>query len=125
MPSWMRGIFHKSVTAYDCTFHLSQHCPASPTGIQPALVVASEPTATANPGMPISSDSLSSTSTLKGNIFPSLLFVNGAERKELTLSLQPFSVGRKTGKNLEIPDPRISRDHAEIICEEGEYYIID
>src|SRR5438270_3659645 len=75
--------------------------------------------------MPISSDSPSSTSTLKGNIFPSLLFVNGAERKELTLSLQPFSVGRKTGKNLEIPDPRISRDHAEIICEEGEYYIID
>src|SRR5712671_642441 len=75
--------------------------------------------------MPISSDSPSSAATLRGNLFPSLLFVNGAERKEHTLSLQPFSVGRKTGKNLEIADPRVSRDHAEIICEEGEYYIID
>lgn len=75
--------------------------------------------------MPISSDSPSSAATLRGNLFPALLFVNGAERKELTLSLQPFSVGRKTGKDLEIPDPRVSRDHAEIICEEGEFYIID
>jgi sigma-B regulation protein RsbU (phosphoserine phosphatase) len=51
--------------------------------------------------------------------------VNGAEQRKLNLSLIPFSIGRKSGKDLEISDPRISRDHAEIICEEGEFYVID
>jgi sigma-B regulation protein RsbU (phosphoserine phosphatase) len=37
----------------------------------------------------------------------------------------PFTIGRKTGKDLEIPDPRISRDHAEIILEDGHYFIVD
>jgi sigma-B regulation protein RsbU (phosphoserine phosphatase) len=37
----------------------------------------------------------------------------------------PFCIGRKTGKDLEIPDPRISRDHAEIVCEDGDYYVVD
>lgn len=62
---------------------------------------------------------------MKSNLFPSLLFVNGAEQRKLNLSLMPFAIGRKTGKDLEIPDPRVSRDHAEIICEEGAYYVID
>ncbi|MCU1284192.1 MAG: Serine phosphatase RsbU, regulator of sigma subunit [Acidobacteriales bacterium] len=59
------------------------------------------------------------------SIFPSMLFVHGAEQRELRLSLLPFCIGRKSGKDLEIPDPRISRDHAEIVCEEGDYYVID
>lgn len=37
----------------------------------------------------------------------------------------PFTIGRKTGKDLEIPDPRVSRDHAEIVCEDGVYYVTD
>jgi phosphoserine phosphatase RsbU/P len=61
----------------------------------------------------------------KNPIFPSVLFVHGAERREIGLSLMAFTIGRKTGKDLEIPDPRISRDHAEIVCEEGSYYVID
>ncbi len=54
-----------------------------------------------------------------------ILFVHGAERREIPLRNTPFGIGRKTGKDLEIPDPRISRDHAEIVCEEGIYYIVD
>ena len=54
-----------------------------------------------------------------------MLFVHGAEQREMILSLAPFAIGRKSGKDLEIPDPRISRDHAEIVCEEGNYYVVD
>jgi sigma-B regulation protein RsbU (phosphoserine phosphatase) len=67
----------------------------------------------------------SSSASRASGIFPSLLFVHGAEQKELALSLVSFCIGRKTGKDLEIPDPRISRDHAEIVCEEGDYYVVD
>jgi phosphoserine phosphatase RsbU/P len=54
-----------------------------------------------------------------------VLFVHGAERREIPLPPGPFAIGRKTGKDLEIPDPRISRDHAEIIFEDGNYYVVD
>jgi serine phosphatase RsbU (regulator of sigma subunit)/pSer/pThr/pTyr-binding forkhead associated (FHA) protein len=61
----------------------------------------------------------------KNAMFPSVLFVHGAERREIGLSMMAFTIGRKTGKDLEIPDPRISRDHAEIVCEEGVYFVVD
>ena len=61
----------------------------------------------------------------KSGMFPSLLYVHGAEQKEIHLGPMPFTIGRKTGKDLEIPDPRVSRDHAEIICEDGAYYVVD
>jgi sigma-B regulation protein RsbU (phosphoserine phosphatase) len=67
----------------------------------------------------------SSATSRASGLFPSLLYVHGAEQKELALSLMPFCIGRKTGKDLEIPDPRISRDHAEIVCEDGDYFIVD
>jgi len=56
---------------------------------------------------------------------PMLLFVHGAEQRELVLTPLPFGIGRKTGKDLEIPDPRISRDHAEIVLEGSDYYVVD
>src|SRR5437868_464727 len=77
--------------------------------------------------MPISSSSSSAAITgraPKSGIFPTILFVHGSEQREMALSV-PFCVGRKTGKDLEIPDPRISRDHAEIILEDGAYYVVD
>ncbi len=58
-------------------------------------------------------------------VLPKLLFINGAEQREIQLSLMPFRIGRKTGKDLEIPDPRVSRDHAEIVCENGDFFLID
>ncbi len=76
--------------------------------------------------MPLSSSNAAAgLGTVKGAISPSLLFVNGAEQRKLNLTLLPFAIGRKSGKDLEIPDPRVSRDHAEIVCEEGDYYVVD
>src|SRR3954466_13725296 len=73
---------------------------------------------------PLSSSSAISRAAVSATM-PKLLFVHGAEQRELPLAPIPFGIGRKTGKDLEIPDPRISRDHAEIICENGEYFVVD
>ncbi len=56
---------------------------------------------------------------------PVLLFVEGAEQRTINLERLPFSIGRKTDKDLVIPDSRVSREHAQIICENGEYWVID
>jgi len=58
-------------------------------------------------------------------IFPVLLYINGAEQREITLSLANFTIGRKAGKDLEIADPRVSRDHAEIVAEDSSYFVVD
>jgi serine phosphatase RsbU (regulator of sigma subunit) len=58
-------------------------------------------------------------------VFPSLIFVQGNEQRSLVLDHTPFTVGRKVDKDLVIPDPRVSRDHAEIRSENGEFFVID
>src|SRR5581483_2922172 len=37
----------------------------------------------------------------------------------------PFSVGRKVDKDLVITDPRVSRDHAQIVSENGAFWVVD
>ena len=56
---------------------------------------------------------------------PVLLYVEGAEQRTISLERVPFSIGRKTDKDLVIPDSRVSRDHAQIIGENGEYFLVD
>ena len=56
---------------------------------------------------------------------PVLLFVNGNEQRRLTIDHTPFTIGRKTDRDLHIPDSRVSREHASIVAEDGRYYIID
>jgi len=58
-------------------------------------------------------------------IFPTLVFVQGNEQRVIKLDHSPFSVGRKVDKDLVIPDPRVSRDHAMIISENGEFCLVD
>src|SRR4051812_18741060 len=72
---------------------------------------------------PISSSAVSRAAV--SATIPKLLFVHGAEQRELLLAHVPFGIGRKTGKDLEIPDPRISRDHAEIVLEGTDYFVVD
>ena len=67
----------------------------------------------------------SSSIARSSSTLPTLLFVHGAEQRELVLTPLPFGIGRKTGKDLEIPDPRISRDHADIILEGADYFVVD
>lgn len=57
--------------------------------------------------------------------FPSLVFVRGTEQHPIVLNHTPFTVGRKVDKDLVISDPRVSRDHAAIISEDGTFYVLD
>jgi len=69
----------------------------------------------------ISSQSHSSTS----GVFPALVFVQGSEQKNIILNRTPFTVGRKVDKDLVIADPRVSRDHAQIMQEGADFFLVD
>jgi serine phosphatase RsbU (regulator of sigma subunit)/pSer/pThr/pTyr-binding forkhead associated (FHA) protein len=58
-------------------------------------------------------------------LFPSLVLVQGGEQRTLSLDHAPFTVGRKVDKDLVIADPRVSRDHAIIVSENGAFTVID
>jgi len=58
-------------------------------------------------------------------IFPTLVFVQGNEQRVINLDHSPFSVGRKVDKDLVIADPRVSRDHALIVSENGVFSVVD
>src|SRR4030081_1280683 len=58
-------------------------------------------------------------------VFPALILVQGNEQKNIVLNRTPFSVGRKVDKDLVIADPRVSRDHAQIVLEDSDFFLID
>ena len=58
-------------------------------------------------------------------MFPALVFVQGSEQKNIVLNRTPFTVGRKVDKDLVIADPRVSRDHAQIMQQGLEFFIED
>src|SRR4030081_1286710 len=58
-------------------------------------------------------------------VFPTLVFVQGNEQRVINLDHSPFSVGRKVDKDLVIADPRVSRDHALIVSENGQFCVVD
>jgi serine phosphatase RsbU (regulator of sigma subunit)/pSer/pThr/pTyr-binding forkhead associated (FHA) protein len=64
-------------------------------------------------------------STSGSGVFPALVLVQGNEQKNIVLNRTPFSVGRKVDKDLVIADPRVSRDHAQIVQEDGVFFVID
>src|SRR5579872_4485374 len=58
-------------------------------------------------------------------VFPALVFVQGSEQKNIVLNRIPFSVGRKVDKDLVIAEPRVSRDHAQIMQEGQDFFLVD
>ncbi len=58
-------------------------------------------------------------------VFPSILVVEEGAQRNLVLNHSPFTVGRKADRDLVIADPRVSREHAEIVCESGEFFMVD
>jgi phosphoserine phosphatase RsbU/P len=58
-------------------------------------------------------------------VFPALVYVQGSEQKNIVLNRTPFSVGRKVDKDLVIADPRVSRDHAQIMQEGQDFFLED
>src|SRR5215472_13065733 len=71
------------------------------------------------------SPSTSPISSPGSSIFPTLVFVQGNEQRTINLDHTPFTVGRKVDKDLVIADPRVSRDHALITSENGQFYVLD
>ena len=58
-------------------------------------------------------------------IFPRLLLVEGGAQRNLTVGHSPFTVGRKADRDLVIADARVSREHADIVSEEGKFFVVD
>ena len=59
------------------------------------------------------------------SIFPIAIFVQGNDQQTLSLNHTPFTVGRKVDRDLVIADPRVSREHATIVSENGEFFVVD
>jgi serine phosphatase RsbU (regulator of sigma subunit) len=71
-------------------------------------------------------NTISSPSHSSGSgVFPALVLVQGSEQKNIVLNRTPFTVGRKVDKDLVIADPRVSRDHAQIIQDGHDFFIED
>src|SRR6266404_6081638 len=65
------------------------------------------------------------TTTTRSGALPLLLVVNGTEQTRVPVERTPFGIGRKTDKELVLADPRVSRDHAQIMLENGEFWLVD
>ncbi len=75
--------------------------------------------------MPLNAIGPSSHHGSSSGVFPALVFVQGSEQKNIVLNRTPFTVGRKVDKDLVIADPRVSRDHAQIVQEGMDFYLQD
>jgi len=75
--------------------------------------------------MALNTISQSSHHSSGSGVFPALVFVQGSEQKNIVLNRTPFTVGRKVDKDLVIADPRVSRDHAQIMQEGQEFFLED
>ena len=69
--------------------------------------------------------SVSSSQSGISSVFPVAIFVQGSEQQTLSLNHSPFTVGRKVDRDLVIADPRVSREHASIVAENGEFFLVD
>jgi serine phosphatase RsbU (regulator of sigma subunit)/pSer/pThr/pTyr-binding forkhead associated (FHA) protein len=72
-----------------------------------------------------SSGSASDSGASSSGLFPTLILVQGNDQRTINLDHSPYSVGRKVDKDLVIADPRVSRDHALIVSENGAFYLVD
>ena len=57
--------------------------------------------------------------------FPELVFMLESEQRKIPLDHTPFTIGRRTDRDLIIGDPRVSRDHASILSEGSDYVVVD
>ena len=70
-------------------------------------------------------NTISQSHSSGSGVFPALVFVQGSEQKNIVLNRTPFTVGRKVDKDLVIADPRVSRDHAQIMQEGVDFFLED
>lgn len=67
---------------------------------------------------------LSSTPTTRSREV-SLYIETGGEQRKLVVSHSPFTIGRSPDCDAVVADFRVSRTHAKIIAENGEYFVLD
>ena len=56
---------------------------------------------------------------------PVLVVVEGTDRRTIVLDHFPFTIGRRTDRDLVMADPRVSREHAHFIREPDGTYLVD
>ena len=56
---------------------------------------------------------------------PILVVVEGTTQRTITLDTTPFTVGRNKENHLVIADGHVSRNHAGIVLESGEFFLVD
>src|SRR5215469_4136534 len=56
---------------------------------------------------------------------PVLVVVEGADRRTIVLDHFPFTIGRRTDRDLVMADPRVSREHAQFSREADGTYLVD
>ena len=56
---------------------------------------------------------------------PTLVFVEGTQRRQFRLQKVPFTIGRRVDKDLVLTESRCSRDHATITLESDGYFLMD
>ncbi len=54
-----------------------------------------------------------------------LLLVDGSSQREAVMAHSPFTIGRSPDRDLVLPYPYISRNHAEIVYEGGQFHLVD
>ena len=54
-----------------------------------------------------------------------LVVVEGADRRTLVLDHYPYTIGRRTDRDLVMADPRVSREHAQFAREADGIYVVD
>jgi phosphoserine phosphatase RsbU/P len=54
-----------------------------------------------------------------------LVVVEGTDRRTVVLDHYPFTIGRRTDRDLVMADPRVSREHAQFVREGDGVYIVD
>src|SRR5262249_21535790 len=59
------------------------------------------------------------------SLFPQLVLVQNGEQRTIAIDHSPFTVGRKVDKDVVVADPRVSRDHAMIVSENGRFTVVD
>src|SRR5712692_9216594 len=58
-------------------------------------------------------------------VFPRLMVVESGVQRTIIVNRSPFTVGRKADRDLVIADARVSREQAEIVSEEGRFFLVD
>ena len=56
---------------------------------------------------------------------PVLVVVEGTDRRTLVLDHFPFTIGRRTDRDMVMADPRVSREHAHFVREPDGIFIVD